>query len=37
MDPIVFVQKQRNLQKFLEPNEKPKIICTDNSLEFGLG
>ena len=26
---------QRSLQKFLEPNRKPKVIHTDNSLEFG--
>ena len=36
MDPVVFVQNknfqetQRSLQKFLEPNEKPKVIYTDN-------
>ena len=42
MDPGVSVQKQnftkktqRSLQKFLEPNRKPKVIYTDNSLEFG--
>ena len=23
------------MQKFLEPERKPKVICTDNSLEFG--
>ena len=28
-------QTQRSLQKFLEPNRKPKVIYTDNSLEFG--
>ena len=26
---------QRNLQKFLEPDRKPEVIYTDNSLEFG--
>ena len=26
---------QRNLQKFLEPERNPKVIYTDNSLEFG--
>ena len=26
---------QRSLQKFLEPTRKPKVIYTDNSLEFG--
>ena len=26
---------QRSLQKFLGPNRKPKVIYTDNSLEFG--
>ena len=26
---------KRSLQKFLEPNRKPKVIYTDNSLEFG--
>ena len=28
-------ETQRSLQKFLEPNAKPKVIYTDNSLEFG--
>ena len=28
-------ETQRSLQKFLEPERKPKIIDTDNSLEFG--
>ena len=28
-------QTQRSLQKFLEPSRKPKVIYTDNSLEFG--
>ena len=28
-------EKQRNLQKFLEPDGKPEVIYTDNSLEFG--
>ena len=41
MDPVVSVQNktsqetQRSLQKFLEPNRKPKVIYTDNSLEVG--
>ena len=42
MDPGVSVQnknftkkKQRSMQKFLEPDWKPKVIYTDNSLEFG--
>ena len=41
MDPGVSVQKQnftitqRSLQKFLEPERKPKVIYTYNSLEFG--
>ena len=39
MDPVVSVQdknfSQRSLQKFLEPNRKPKVIYTDNSLECG--
>ena len=26
---------QKNLMKFLEPTRKPKVIYTDNSLEFG--
>ena len=26
---------QRSLQKFLEPDRKPKVIYSDNSLEFG--
>ena len=28
-------ETQRRLQKFLEPDRKPKVIYTDNSLEFG--
>ena len=28
-------ETQRSLQKFLEPGRKPKVINTDNSLEFG--
>ena len=28
-------ETQRNLQKFLEPERNPKVIYTDNSLEFG--
>ena len=28
-------ETQWSLQKFLEPNRKPKVIHTDNSLEFG--
>ena len=28
-------ETQRSLQKFLEPNRKPKVIYADNSLEFG--
>ena len=40
MDPYPFKTKtsqetQRSLQKFLEPNRKPKVIYTDNSLESG--
>ena len=30
-----FQETERNLQKFLEPTRKPKVIYTDNSLEFG--
>ena len=30
-------ETQRSLQKFLEPERKPKVIYTDNSLEFGKG
>ena len=30
-----FTRNQRSLQKFLEPERKPKVIYTDNSLEFG--
>ena len=30
-----FQETQKSLQKFLEPNRKPKVIYTDNSLEFG--
>ena len=28
-------ETQRSLQKFLEPERKPEVIYTDNSLEFG--
>ena len=28
-------ETQRSLQKFLEPDRKPKVIYTDNSVEFG--
>ena len=28
-------ETQRSLQKFLEPNRKPEVIYTDNSLKFG--
>ena len=28
-------ETQRSLQKFLEPERRPKVIYTDNSLEFG--
>ena len=28
-------ETQRSLQKFLEPDRKPNVIYTDNSLEFG--
>ena len=28
-------ETQRSLQKFLEPDRKPKVIYTDSSLEFG--
>ena len=28
-------ETQRSLQKFLEPERKPKVIYTDSSLEFG--
>ena len=28
-------ETQRSVQKFLEPKRKPKVINTDNSLEFG--
>ena len=28
-------ETHRSLQKFLEPERKPKVIYTDNSLEFG--
>ena len=41
MDPTLYPCKnktsqetQRSLQKFLEPERKPKVIYTDNSLEF---
>ena len=42
MDPVVSVQKQKLLRKHQgacksswNPNRKPKVIYTDNSLEFG--
>ena len=43
MDTILSVQKktkklqetEKSLRKFLEPSQKPKVIHTDNSLEFG--
>ena len=39
MDPVVqnktSQETQRSLQKFLEPNRKPEVIYTSNSLEFG--
>ena len=41
MDPGISVlnktsqETQRSLQKFLEPERNPKVIYTDNSLEFG--
>ena len=37
MDPSVKTSQetQKNLMKFLEPTRKPKVIYTDNSLEFG--
>ena len=28
-------ETQRSLQKFLEPDRNPKVIYTDNSMEFG--
>ena len=28
-------ETQKGLQKFLQPNRNPKVICTDNSMEFG--
>ena len=30
-----FQETQKSLMKFLEPTRKPKVIYTDNSLEFG--
>ena len=42
MDPVVSVQNktsqetQRSLQKFLEPDRKPEVLYTDNSLERNL-
>ena len=30
-----FQETERSLRNFLEPSEKPKVICTDNSLDFG--
>ena len=28
-------EREKRLRKFLEPSEKPKVTCTDNSLELG--
>ena len=28
-------ETERSLRQFLELSEKPKVVCTDNSLEFG--
>ena len=28
-------ETERSLRKFLEPSEKPKVLCTDNLLELG--
>ena len=28
-------ETEKSLHKFLEPSEKPEVICTDSSLEFG--
>ena len=33
--PKLHKETQRSLQKFLEPERNPKVIYTDNSLEFG--
>ena len=33
--PKLHKKTQRSLQKFLEPDRKPNVIYTDNSLEFG--
>ena len=33
--PKLTQETQRSLQKFLEPERSPKVIYTDNSLEFG--
>ena len=38
MDPVVSVQNKNfsgNTKELLEPERNPKVICTDNSLEFG--
>ena len=32
---ITFQETEKSLQKFLEPMKKPKVIYTNNSLEFG--
>ena len=34
-DPCKTQTSQKSPQKFLEPTRKPKVTCTDNSLEFG--
>ena len=28
-------ETERSLSKYLEPSHKPKVVCTDNSMEFG--
>ena len=35
MDSILSEETEKSSRKFLEPSEKPKVIYTDNSLEFG--
>ena len=31
----LLMRRKKSLRKFLEPSKKPKVINTDNSLEFG--
>ena len=34
-EPKLLRRRKKSLRKFLEPSQKPKVIYTDNSIEFG--